>query len=181
MEIKWFSFWLSGNKKSSRVSAGRSDVDLLKTLTCWAESRFMFSDIKSSCVSNKKIKLPLSSVCLQGAWPRSPLCSRSPRRPSCGRPCWRRPPGIRRRRTGCRLEEGTDSEWTSGEKTPGKKLRNVRSWTSTLTERLAVLVVASEEVISDQTADAVKQEETDFPNKRRDFLTKENQRVRDLS
>lgn len=48
----------------------------------------------------------VSTACLLVAWLPSPLCSQSPRRLSCERPCWRRPPGTQRRRTVCRLWDG---------------------------------------------------------------------------
>lgn len=47
----------------------------------------------------------ISSVSLQATRPQTRLCFQSPRRPSCGTPCWRRPPGTRRGRTGCKLKD----------------------------------------------------------------------------
>lgn len=62
--------------------------------------------LTSLLVHTKSIK----TVCLQVLWPRSPLCSRSPRKLSCGMPCWRRPPCTRIRRTGCRLQDRGNRE-----------------------------------------------------------------------
>lgn len=98
----------------------------------------------------------VSSACLQATWPRTRLCFQSPRRPSCGRPCWRRPPGTRRGRTGCRLQ---DRQEVSTEGSRHVRPRAGPTLTSCFTEH----VVASEEVSSCQTTADVKQEETQLP------------------
>lgn len=72
-------------------------------------------------VNLKLLRLLLSIVCPQGALQLSPLCHQSPRRRSCGRPCWRRPPGTQRRQTGCRLEGEWQTVETSLGLVPGLK------------------------------------------------------------
>lgn len=120
-------------------------------------------------LKGQQVKLLLSIVCPQEASPPSPLCSRSPRRQSCGRPCWRRPPGIRRRRTRCKLKDGeTGSEYR------GEWWCDTEMWTRTLTSRLTVFVVASEEISSSQTTADVKQEETHLPTIWCHFLRRTN-------
>lgn len=138
-------------------------------------------------VSFKHPELIFSTACLPVVSQRSPLCSQSPRRLSCERPCWKRPPGTQRMRKVCRL---WDVRMRNNHNTI--KLQSIESIKSMqivdwrvasahelcwchlgfimLTSCFTELVVTPEEVCGCQTTADVKQEDPQLPTLWRDLL-----------